>query len=558
MWNLIRNNNIKIIFYILIIVTFIFIFNFNRGLELTDDSYMLLYSLYPDDTLGRLTNFGLIGNFLLKISGNDIYFFRILGFCLLLSSSILACTSVQYHFKNKKILFFDNYYLLASTALTGSLCYYKFWAITPSYNMYNIVGSLIFFSGICYYNSRNTNLRNLKSFFMISFGLLICFISKPPTAIFLSFALITWNFFLYKEIFLKNITLIFLLTTGIFISYFSIFFISPIYLMEDLILGYDLIKTTDARYNIFQLFFFSIKWIVKHVIVDYWYVFIIQILLGYYTNIKKNNFIILLYFLLIVLIAYNLNIFLFSLFIHLLFFYKKIDFKKKEHLIVLLISFVIFFISFGTNTNIDQHMQSSAIFYFILIIYFFNIYFKNYEYKNLFVIILFSSFTFINIYDNVFKPRRYDENILRQIYPVQIPKFKNKIYVDTFTKNYLLQVREVQLLLKKKNYEYLIDYTGRNPGLNLLFGYKFISRPWWSSGYNGSDDKVKKILKISNKKNILNSLIIIEKRKDLRKLKLNNFQEINVNFHESYKIIGNIKVKGVKKMNVDLQVWEPR
>ena len=203
-------------------------------------------------------------------------------------------------------------------------------------------------------------------------------------------------------------------------------------------------------------------------------------------------------------------------------------------------------------------MQSSAIFYFILIIYFFNIYFKNYEYKNLFTIILLSSFTFLNIYYNVFNPRRYDENILRQIYPVQIPKFKNIIYVDNFTKNYLLQVSEIQLLLKKENYEYLIDYTGRNPGLNLLFGYKFISRPWWTSGYVGSDDYVKKILEISNKKNILNSLIVTEKRRDLRKLKLNNFQTININFDENFKIIGNIKVKGVKKMNVDLQVWKHR
>ena len=558
MWSLIKNNNIKILFYILIIVTFFFIFSFNRGLELSDDSYMLLYSLYPDDKFGRLTNFGIIGNFLLKISGNDIYFFRILGFCLLFCSSILACTSLQYHFKIKKNVFFDNCYLLVSTSLAGSLCYYKFWAITPSYNMYNIVGSLIFFSGIFYHNGQNTSLRNLKSFFLISFGLLICFISKPSSAIFLSFALIIWNFFLHKEIFFKNISLIFLITMGILLSYIFIFFISPIYLMKDLILGYDLIKILDPRYNIFQLFFFSIKWIVKHVIVDHWYIFIIQILLGYYTTVKKNNFIILLYFLSIVLTTYNLNIFLISLFIHLLFLYKKIDFKKKDHLIVLLIPFIIFFTSFGTNTNIDWHMQNSAIFYFILTVYFFNIYFKNYKYKNLFLIILFSSFTFLNIYYNVFKPKRYDENILRQIYPVQIPKFKNIIYVDNFTKNYLLQVREVQLLLKKENYEYLIDYTGRNPGLNLLFGYKFISRPWWSSGYAGSDDYVKKILEISNKENILNSLIITEKQEDLRKLKLSNFQKINIDFDKNYKIIGNIKVKGVKKMNVDLQVWKPR
>jgi len=130
--------------------------------------------------------------------------------------------------------------------------------------------------------------------------------------------------------------------------------------------------------------------------------------------------------------------------------------------------------------------------------------------------------------------------------------------VDNFTKNYLLQVSEIQLLLKKENYEYLIDYTGRNPGLNLLFGYKFISRPWWSAGYAGSDDYVKKILEISNKENILNSLIITEKQRDLRKLKLNNFQTININFDENFKIIGNIKVKGVKKMNVDLQVWKHR
>ena len=77
MWNLIKNNNIKIIFYLLVIDIFVFIFNFNRGLELSYDSYMSLYSLYPEDSSGRISNFGLIGNFLIKISDNDIYFFRL-------------------------------------------------------------------------------------------------------------------------------------------------------------------------------------------------------------------------------------------------------------------------------------------------------------------------------------------------------------------------------------------------------------------------------------------------------------------------------------------------
>ena len=53
-------------------------------------------------------------------------------------------------------------------------------------------------------------------------------------------------------------------------------------------------------------------------------------------------------------------------------------------------------------------------------------------------------------------------------------------------------------------------------------------------------------------------MIVTEKRIDLRKLKLNNFQTININFDENFKLIGNIKVKGVKKMNVDLQVWKHR
>ena len=54
-------------FYIILIACVFFIYFLDRGLDTTDESYSLLYSLYNKDVIGKITNFGLIGNIILEI-----------------------------------------------------------------------------------------------------------------------------------------------------------------------------------------------------------------------------------------------------------------------------------------------------------------------------------------------------------------------------------------------------------------------------------------------------------------------------------------------------------
>ena len=192
-------------FYIILIVSFFFISLLDRGFNTTDESYSLLYSLYNKDVIGKITNFGLIGNILLVIVNFDLYWYRILGFFLILVCSLISLKCLFIFYKSKNFDIFSDKYLFYSLVIAGSLCFYRFWVVTPSYNLFNFCGALIFLSGLLIFLDNSTILKNYKSIVLISSGLLICFISKPSTSIFLSITLLFWFFFMHRESFLKFI-----------------------------------------------------------------------------------------------------------------------------------------------------------------------------------------------------------------------------------------------------------------------------------------------------------------------------------------------------------------
>lgn len=548
-----------VIFFIAILfVSSVFVLNFDKGIEFTDESYIILYSIYPNETVGRLTNFGFLGNLLLTISGNNLFYFRILGFFILLIASILACFGFKFFIQNRNMHFFQSNVILLTTAVVGALCYYRNWIITPSYNMYNVVGALLFFSGICFLNKSYNILNNSKFYLLITFGFLICFISKPSTSIFLILFFIFWNFLYNKKELIIHSFVVSFITLCIFFLYVIFTFGDFKLFFYDIYLGYDLIKTFDPRYSILQLFIFSVKVILSDLLF-FWYFYIFQFLFNFFLKKNKNYKILSLIMpLLLLSVSNNLNIFLFSLIIN-IFFLNNI-FKKRENFIALFVIALIFFISFGTNTNIVKHVQHSAIFYFILTYYFLSI--SNISKKNmsLFLILFFFIHLSTNLYTNIFKPMRYDQNILKQNYPIKLPKLNNLIYVDEFTKEYINQINSIKKKIDiKNNTKYLIDYTGRRPSLNLFFGYNFLTRPWWSAGYIGSNNYIKKILKLSNKNDILSSIIVIEKDKKLRKLDIDNFLSIGIKFNDSFKLFDTINLKSnVSNRKYELEIWIPK
>ncbi|MDB3970744.1 hypothetical protein N9376_01980 [Candidatus Pelagibacter sp.] len=117
----------------------------------------------------------------------------------------------------------------------------------------------------------------------------------------------------------------------------------------------------------------------------------------------------------------------------------------------------------------------------------------------------------------------------------------------------------ISKLPSNNNIKYLIDYTGRHPSLNLLSGYPFFGRAWWSGGYIGSDDLVKKLLKLSNKQNILNSIVVIEKIPNNRMLSLDNFNSIGINFYENFEFFDALSVKSNYSNRLyNFEFWIPK
>ena len=96
----------------------------------------------------------------------------------------------------------------------------------------------------------------------------------------------------------------------------------------------------------------------------------------------------------------------------------------------------------------------------------------------------------------------------------------------------------------------MIDFTGREPGLNVITGGKFVIEPWWGSGYIGSEKKAKKLLSMADLKIIKNSWIISTNHKiNISPKILNN---LKLSLQKDYKLIGT-----VKKKDKSYFIWKP-
>lgn len=553
----IKNNLHFFVLLLIILINLVFILNFNKGIELTDESFRILSILHSNNIIGRFSNFGFVGEIFFNLINDNLFFYRIAGFILLLFSSTIACISFNIFSNHQSKNLFDNYSLIFLTALSGSFLFYKFWLITPAHDMYNVIGALLFFSGLCFQVKKNIYLIDSLSFFLIGIGILLTFINKPSTSIILFGLFFVYNFFFHRVKFFQNIikfliVLILFFAIYIYFSYgnFRNFF-------YELYIGYNFRVTWDPRYNPLTLFIFSAKVILRSVI-DYWFIFLLQIFFCFFQ--KKNKYLEIILFLFPLLFSFfdNFNLIIASLFINILFW--KNGFKLKNFFILIFILIIVFFITFGTNTNVTKHLQYSSTFYLIITYYLLNFFSFIKIDKNIYFILLILISILNNLYSNFYKPQRYDEVIFNQKFQIEIPNINGKIYVDEFTIDYSNKLNSIiSKLPSNKNIKYLIDYTGRNPSLNLLSGYPFIGRAWWTSGYIGSNDYAQKILKLSKKQKILNSIVVIEKNPNNRKLSLDNFNSIGINFYEYFEFFDILSVKSNYSNRLyNFEFWIPK
>jgi hypothetical protein len=265
---------------------------------------------------------------------------------------------------------------------------------------------------------------------------------------------------------------------------------------------------------------------------------------------KKIKALMLIFPILSVILFHNLNVLVVSLLINLFIFCKVNLIFQKKNIVMVLFPIIIFCITLGTNTNPVRHMQTSAMLYFLLIFHILCLYPIDKKLKVAFIILFLTIHVSSNIKNNLYKPQRHINNIFHQNIKIQIPQFNGDIYVDTFLKSYFDQITSMKSKINNKNIKYIIDYTGRQPVLNLFFDLKFISQPWWTSGYSGSDNYVNKIQEISNTKKILNSsLVVTYQSSNLQTFDVNNLKKIGINLLDDYETLGIIDLQKYTKNN---------
>ena len=143
----------------------------------------------------------------------------------------------------------------------GTLNYYHNWVITPSYDLYNLIGILLFLSGIIkLIDISSINWKFLFPILLVVLGGLITFICKPTTSFFLIITYIFWIIYFFN---LRRGIFIFLLSSIlsllIFYIYVSIFFQNINLFLNDLNLGIELKVLLDPRYSLFDNFISIIK-----------------------------------------------------------------------------------------------------------------------------------------------------------------------------------------------------------------------------------------------------------------------------------------------------------
>lgn len=182
------------------------------GIDLTDESFYLVWISNPFIYDGSITQFGFIYHPLYRMMNGDITALRqaniLITFFLAWGLVYSFLTTLAVDLRESRITL-----LVASASLaTTVLIFFETWLPTPSYNSLNLQALLITASGLILLK-KNENTKSIPGWLLIGLGGWLAFMAKPSTGLLMAVGVFLYLIFARKlSIRMLVVTVIFVLT----------------------------------------------------------------------------------------------------------------------------------------------------------------------------------------------------------------------------------------------------------------------------------------------------------------------------------------------------------
>jgi hypothetical protein len=575
-------------------ILFLLAFNVNRGFDITDESYNILWASNPGDVIASTTQFGHYTGIIYSLANGNLAVFRLLGLFLLLLAAGFFSHSLERYWRHSLKISTSDYsrWLSLSVILAGTMVYYRSWLLTPSYNWLALVSVLIVATGLLHAavnaGERGANLYDNLSLF--GYGLLVgiggglSFMAKPTTAailaiIFIYFIGITslrrrWKAFAAVSII--SSTIFILSHAFIFENGMSLFYAE----LRD---GLELSKLLGGGHTIRDISLRAcgdLKQIPGRLVQDAGLAFLALFFAVGFNRYKKfrkkeitNIFIILLAIVSALSwfqlweegywvggtsigqrigfggLAFSI-VLLFSSISTAMLWKKdkpecnnsnKMQFRRLLGLYLFLILLAMAY-AFGSGNGLIRQMSGAFVFFSAASLYSALWVDQKVEKKYLgnsvallLVISVYLVLTFA--YKN---PYRLPADLKDQVVKVTFTGNKKAIFVDEETAKYVNALKKTALGAGWKAGMYLIDLTGGSPGTTIILGGRAPGVPWLLGSYKGSNDFAETILKMVPKSVLREAWLLIapDGKRSLAVKILNN---IGLDYPREYVEVGKAK-----------------
>ena len=579
--------SIVISFYIVLVL----ILNTDRGFDITDDSFYIMWAKFPENVSASVNSFGFYTRLVYLASGENVATFRFLGVVILVFVAFLFSKELyQYTLNLTKIKPSRDLFLLFSIPVTmASLAYFRYWLITPSYNWLNLIGIVIFSIGLLKLinlNASSSNFLYNTGSVLVALGGGLTFVSKPTTTIILIAIAVVWALFHYKHIRWKQILIfvplfsILLLSIHVFVfegsyvDYYNkitkgVFVLNLLGAGHSLIHAFEnaqlmLVEHTVKSFYIYRsdiLMQITIVTLLSSVIMSTWVrvfspgygCFVIRTLLlmlviyyafsvydGVLRNSSKTHLWISVFELMFVLSAIAVVV-------------KWAEIKTwvmNEYLaqsvfLVIFLNLLNIAFSFGTGNNFIHVMSGGAIFSISSLVFLAVLVDDKSVSKCFLICINIAVICYIYVViDNAYQnPYRLGKSIDAQNVQASLSineQDDNIILVDTATANYINNLQSIALSNGWSPGGMLIDMTGGSPGANVILDAGFFGFPWLVGGYSGSEEFVFEVLSGSDT-TALESAWILTAPEGVRRLPLNLLINLGLDFPGGYYKVGTVK-----------------